>query len=105
MMMMQDSDTIEIEIGVLRELDAPGWGETKMELLTKAREDICTALAVLKSIPEPEDTHGVGDRRLSPEDRIRRVVIERLDRAKTRVDICHNELDCERSGIQPITRD
>lgn len=95
--------TVEIEISTLRAEGLPGWGETKMELLKKAESHISDALALLDTFPEPVDTHGIGDHRLRPEDRLRRMIRERLNRAKTRVDMCHNDLDCEREDAEGVS--
>lgn len=102
---MNPEETVEIEVATLRAEGLPGWGETKMELLEKARSHIADALALLDTVPDPVDTHGIGDSRLRPEDRLRRMIKERLNRAKERVDICHNDLDVEWEGIQPTVRD
>ena len=102
---MSDEECVEIEISLLQRAGLPGWDETKMELLDKANSDISDALSILGTFKEEPDTHGVGHHRLTESQRLRRLVVERLTRARERVAICHNELDCEREGIQPIKRD
>jgi len=91
---------IEVEESIVNEAIA-GWGESKMELVEGARSDISDAMAILRALRTPCDI----DALRSHDDRMLAMALAKLTDAKTRVDICDNELDCERTGIQPITRD
>ena len=81
--------TAEIEHSVLRAMGIPGWGESNMELLEMAREDLADAQALLVKLHNKLD---------NDESRLARMVSERVARAKERVEICHNELDVERAA-------
>ena len=39
--------TVEVELSILRHSSLPGWGESKMELLEKAKQDLVNASVLL----------------------------------------------------------
>ena len=88
--------TVEVEIEILRDAGLPGWGETKMELLEKARQDVVDASVLLVKMRGKLD---------HDESCLESMASTLIERAKERIDMCHNELDCEREGIQEVTRD
>ena len=87
--------TIEIEVSVLNH-HIPGWGESNMDLVANARTDIDDAMAILQQLRTP-CRH---DALRSAEDRLLGMAVAKLKDANNRVDICHNELDCEREDAE-----
>lgn len=88
-MATETEPTVEIEISLLSDL--PGWGETKMELLDKARRDIEKASILLVQIRD-ELSYDAGC--------LESMAATLLKRAKERVDMCHNDLDIEREDAE-----
>ncbi len=83
-------EKIELSLSVLRALNAPGFGESNMELLEKAGQDLVDAAVLLVKLKQ-EVAHD--------ERRVATLAEDLIARAKTRVDICLNDLDCEREGL------
>ena len=79
--------TIEVTLSMLRAYSLPGWGETNMELLDEARKDLVKVSVLLAKM-----RNGLNQ----DESCLESIASTLISRAKERIDICHNELDCER---------
>ncbi len=87
--------TVEIAESILT-AEIVGWGESNMELVGNARSDICDAMAILQELRTPCE-HDV---LRNHSDRLLGIALAKLKDAKNRVDICYNELDCEREDAE-----
>ena len=86
--------TVEVEESLLREY-MPGWGESNMELLDKARRDLADGEALLQALNnELEPMFRTDCLRLAT------MALDKLNTAHERIDICHNELDVEREQAE-----
>ena len=79
--------TIEIPVSMLV-AEIAGWGESNMDLLENAEKDLDAVESLLTFINTP-----LKDRN---RESLVRLAGEKLANARSRVQICHNELDCER---------
>lgn len=73
------------------------WGESKMELLENAIEDACNAGELISAAKMTTDDSSVI--------RLLDMASRQLKNARSRIEVCHNELDCEREAMEPVARD
>ena len=79
--------TAEVAESLLREY-CVGWGESKMDLLENAGEDLASVSVLLTAVCNSIDQHD--------KESLANVAFEKLTNAIQRVEMCHNELDVER---------
>ena len=87
--------TVEIEEYIIEQY-VPTYGESKMDLLSNAESNLLDASDLITAVMAMVDR--------GPEDTLLEMAKNSLKDAKSRINACHNELDGEREGIQPVTR-